>query len=209
MFYGKTTFKDHMIFLDQGIRFGENNTPYFNLMVITPGTTAEPGIDSPTGYSVNTTAVMPGQPVYFRLYSNSTFDAHTTGSLQNPALEVQFVGDGVWSGDSEVGDGFSDSRKRRFSSKLFDDLNATSAVGIQVVAPTQREGESDQETVGNYRLILGGLGVMVIEATDPIDLVMYMFKNYQWVKICLVEDESDPNGYAIDLYWQDPKYARA
>ena len=209
MFFGKTTFKDHMIFLDQGIRFQQDGTPFFNLMVIQPGMVADKPPGSPTGYSVNTTAVMPDKPVYFRLYTNPTFEETEFGGLRNPAFEVQFLEDGTWSGDSEVNGCFSGARKRRFSSKLFEDLNATSAVGIQVVAPDKREGESNQDAIDNYRLVVGGLGVMVIEATDPIDLVMYMFRNYQWVKICLVEDTSDPNGYAIDLYWEDPKDAQA
>lgn len=201
MFTGTTTFKDHMVFFDQGIRFkdSERTMPYFNLMVI--------DTKIHTNYMTQCTEVTPEQAIYLRLCADPGLTDGQEGGITDPYFEVEIKGQRDWSGDREIDGGFSNSRMRKYTTKEFDDLKATSVIGIQAVAPDQREGETNEDVADNYRLIFSGLGVMIIEATDPIDMVLYQFKNWQWVKLTMEADPASPSGYAVKLWWQEASKA--
>ena len=121
-----------------------------------------------------------GQPLYMRMMNEQ-------GEL---VLHVQSGGPappGEW----------EEGHKGSYSVKEFSDQNATTLVGVQALSSGSGEYQIQ-------RMTLSGLGVMVIEATDPIEMVLYQFRPDQWVKLNMVNHGSREvaDKISIEVTWQ-------
>ena len=122
----------------------------------------------------------PGVPLYLQMVNES----------DELMLNVQ-------SGGPEPTGEWEESHKGSYSVKEYSDQNATTLVGVQALSSGSGEYQIQ-------RMVLSGLGVMVIEATDPIEMVLYQFRPQQWVRLKMVNlgGNEDPDEFVIEVTWQ-------